>query len=115
MMIIREAQLRALGAEMRRRFIRTEQCRLRQNPLSAKFDESELTHLIDQGIAQAARFGLKRLCDVQRFLDHVLVYGPGFGDDAPTAWAGQVLRTPGVSAAWKLNRLDDCDLFASSA
>ena len=112
MLIIRESQMLAFGKEMRHRFVQRMRQRLRGAALSADSYDPGLTELIERGIGRAAGFGLTREGEVERFLDYVLAYGLDFGADRRTAWAGAILRTKEVSPAWKLNRLDECDLFA---
>ena len=114
MLVIREQQMRVLGAEMRRRFIEKMARHLRSITPQTTISDADLITLIERGIQQAATFGLTAESHVARFLEYVMAYGPEFGTDAKTAWAGAILRTPGVSHSWKLNRIDECDLFVQT-
>jgi hypothetical protein len=44
----------------------------------------------------------------------LLAYGMDFGTSQGMAWAGVILNAADVSPAWKLNRIDESDLFAET-
>lgn len=112
MLIIRAAQMQVFRLERRRRFVARTWQRLRPKPQTAALDDDALTAFIEAGIDRGAAHGFVLEGHVLRFLDYLLAYGMDFGASQRTAWAGVILNTAAVSPAWKLNRIDESDLFA---
>jgi hypothetical protein len=112
MLVIRHEQMKVLGDAMQRQFeLRTLE-RLHRNfpkQLENRMDEELLT-MIRRGISQAAGYGIVSQIDVTRYIEYMILYGPDF--DSQLTRVGEILRTPGLQSAEKMDRIDDYDQFA---
>jgi len=72
---------------------------------------SELRELIEKGVEQAKKYGIKYESDVSRFLEYQVIYGRDFGCNPETMWADQFLSDPALTGSEKINQLDNYELF----
>ena len=114
LLVIRDSQLQAFSHQLRQQFIEQQVARVRALLDADEHTGQDLKAWVELAIARAATFGLAQEGDVVRFIDYMVTYGPHFAVDIPTAWAASILQTQGVSAAWKLNRLDEAEPFERS-
>jgi hypothetical protein len=112
-LVIRAEHIAALAEASHRRFVERMAHRLRSINPSSTLTEPGFLALVERGIQRASTFGITAETHVERFLDYFLRYGEDFGVSEATEWAGSILRTPNAGAAWKLNRVDEAELFAS--
>ena len=111
MLQITPDQMLTLGEATRQRFIASVVKDLDLFfPESVKTEESRVA-FIARGIDCAKGFGLHGKTDVTRFLEYILKYGLDFGIAPATSWAGTILRTPRLSGAQMMDRIDDSELF----
>lgn len=110
--VVSSRQLRAFAEDLRRRFVARERERLRSDGVQPVDVAGDVDAWIESALQQAATFDIRGGRDVSRFIDYLATYGLGFGTDERSAWAKRILQTPGACAAWKLNRLDECEPFA---
>ena len=57
----------------------------------AALKEENTRQLIEYGIDRAATHGIVNECDVCKFTDLMIGFGPGFDEDPKCAWAAQIL------------------------
>jgi hypothetical protein len=64
--------------------------------------------LVRQGIAESASQGIDAERDVARYIEFLVIYGPEFQS---LGWAAEILATPDLDGAEKMDRIDNYDLF----
>ncbi len=103
MLVIRKAQLHALGLERRRDFARRAGAHLCSGfAKCAAMAPAELRAFVDEGIAKASRYGIETERDICKFLNLLVVFGPVF--DTELSWARKTLAAK-EDASLRLNRL----------
>lgn len=74
----------------------------------AALQEENTRQLIDYGIERAAIHGIVNECDVCKFTDLMIGFGPGFDEDPKCAWAAQILGDTATSnPSEKVDKLYD--------
>jgi hypothetical protein len=113
MLTIRREQQQAFTQAALQRFENEMVAHLRASfpDQAGKMEEAELRALIRASIEVAAKYGVNEEFDVRRYLEYVFCYGPDFGLNSRTTWAGEILCNSGLTGAEKMNRIDDCDAF----
>lgn len=92
MLVLRNAQLAALGASAQRRFEERLLAHLERffPHLCAQLGEAGLRQLCQDGIARARTYGLRSERDLCKYINLILVFGPGFDREQP--WAAEILE-----------------------
>ncbi len=103
MLVIRNAQMRALELEKQHEFARATALRLKGvfPGLNARYPERELVAALHAGVARAHRHGLVSDHDVSRYLALMWCFGRDFDTDPAQPWASAALAdaaTPDASA-----------------
>ena len=113
MLRIRRQQMSKLSAHMLRQFEDRMVVRLRTRfpAETGAMDEPELRQLVQEGIEQANAYDVTAEFDVQRYLECMVEHGRDFDTAPETAWAGDILRTGGLTGAEKMDRIDDYETF----
>lgn len=74
----------------------------------AALQEEKTRQLIQFGIERAATHGIVNECDVCKFIDLMIAFGPGFERDPKCAWAAAILADTTISSpSEKVNKLYD--------
>lgn len=103
MLMIRKAQMHTLGLERRKDFARRAAAHLGASFAEcAAMPPEELRTFVENGMAQAARYGIESEQEVCKFLNLQAVFGPGF--DTELVWARKTLAAKD-GASLRLNRL----------
>ena len=107
MLQIRPEQMAAFSAVMRKRFEQRMVAYLRTAFAEQTGDmpDPALVALIRKGIARARRYDIRRECDVQRYLDLMLMLHPDFDRARDCAWAGDVIKAEDMSAEARLDKI----------
>jgi len=108
MMTLLRSQIEVLEESMRRRF----ELRLLAH-LRACFQvevrdstDHELILLIRKGITNSADYGIINESEVAVYVEFMVTVASDFDSNADYAWAGSILRTPGISSRQKLERIE---------
>ena len=111
LIIVSQAQMDALSHAMRRRFAESSardiRCRFRE--FVVDLDNVELVQRISKQIDCAESFGVCRECDVLRFLEFEILYGPGFPGSHKTP--GDILRRRDLDGARKIEMIENWEMF----
>jgi hypothetical protein len=93
-MQIRYDQMKALLSASRARFNRTAAVYLRTQHAGHPViqNDSSVAEFVDQGVKQAAKFGITREVDVIRFLEVLLAIGEDFESSVCYIWVADYLR-----------------------
>ena len=103
MLVIRKAQLHTLALQRRQDFVRRAGAHLCACfPECAAMAPSERQSFVEEGIAKALRYGIEAERDVCKFLNLLVVFGPGFDVELP--WAKRTLAAKD-GPSLRLNRL----------
>jgi hypothetical protein len=104
---IREEQMNAFSDYMNKGFASRAALYLREKHPNAtdSMTALELDEFIDAGVERSARYSLTRENEIGVFLELMLLFGVDF--DQNTDWADEVLQSPDLSAAERLNRLQE--------
>ena len=115
-LVVRREQMQAFEQALLTTFVNrmADRLRVRFPAETGKLAAADLESMIRDGIAAAARHGVKDEADVARYLEFVVTHGPSFDVDEKTAWAGAILRRTDLSGTGKMNALDNHDLFGSA-
>ena len=115
-LVVRREQMQAFEQALLTTFVNrmAERLRSRFAAETAELPPADLDTMIRDGIAAAARHGVRDEADVARYLEFVVTYGPRFDVDEKTAWAGAILRRTDLSGTGKMNALDNHDLFGAA-
>jgi len=107
MLQIRPEQIAAFSAVMRKRFEHRMSAYLRTAYAEQTEDMSDpaVLALIRKGIARARHYDIRRECDVQRYLDLMLMLHPHFDRARDYAWANEPLKAEGLSAEARLDKV----------
>ena len=106
---IRDEQMAVFEVDARRRAFE----RLREHLRAAcpaqtrALRDPQLLAEVEQGVAQAARYGITAEADVRVFLECRLELGADFDVREDTAWAGEILRDPTLFGSGKADLLAD--------
>ncbi len=73
----------------------------------AETNETDLRHIIEDGIEKAERYGVVTVTDVERFLGYMITLGQDFDKTPETSWAGDILRQENISGISKMDSIDD--------
>jgi hypothetical protein len=109
-MVIRQQQMAAFARAMQNRFEQQMLVHLHanfQNHIGDLSDEQVL-RLIRDGIDESATHGIRAEGDVARYIEFLVIYGPGFQS---LGWAAEILATPSLDGAGKMDQIDNYDLF----
>jgi hypothetical protein len=108
MLTIRKEQMEALSEHMLDSFRKRLAEHLRQKlPAHTELmDAPTLEATINAGIERAGRCGVTGENDIRRFVECMFVHGPHFDTDPAAAWAGDILRTDGLSGTEKMDRIE---------
>jgi hypothetical protein len=108
MLVIREAQLEALGRAMASRFEKQMLRRLeqmRREQLIALPGEELPGHIV-RGVREAANYGLRSEAHLARYISLACRFLGGFGGKAHPKEAVSILKAYGVSVEARLERLE---------
>lgn len=91
-LIIRKEQKKLFSQYMRDSFVSRMVIHLRKifPDKTKELDDKSLTEIIQKGISNAAKYEIRRECDVERYLN--LMFALSFDFDIKTAWATNILR-----------------------
>ncbi len=109
-MVIRQQQMAELGKAMQHRFEQQMLTHLSANFRSqiGGWSDEQVLRLVRQGIDESAAHGIHAERDVARYIEFVVIYGPEFHI---LGWAAEILATPDLDGAGKMDRIDNHDLF----
>jgi hypothetical protein len=115
-LVVRREQMQAFEQQQLATYVKkmADRLRLRFAAETANLPPADLQAMIRDGIAAAARHGVRDEADVARYLEFVVSYGPTFDVDEKTAWAGAILRRTDLSGTGKMNALDARELFGAA-
>lgn len=68
-------------------------------------DDSALGAVLREAVARANAFGIARSANIARYVNLVMLLGPGFPDDARVSWAGDLLRSVELDEEHKLRSI----------
>jgi hypothetical protein len=113
MLKIRETQLKALSEYTLRQFESRMVIHLRANfsEQTKSLSAAELQTTVHLGVGTASSYLVTTEDDVRRYLEYVAMYGVDFDTNPLCAWAYEILRTPELNGAEKMDRIDAYDLF----
>jgi hypothetical protein len=112
-MVVRNAQLAALGSYMWVAFVNRMVSHLRgaYPKLTANRNDEELRTEIRSGIQSANSFGIHFDNNLEFFLECATLYGQDFFDRAEYQWARAVLLDARLSETQKMERINEHQLF----
>jgi len=113
-MQIRKAQMQALSEYMLDRFEDRMVAHLRSRfpEQTQKMQEPDLRAFIRDGIDRARTYGVTKEFDVRRYLECMVTFGAEFDTEPQTSWAGDILRSEGLTGTGKMDWIDDHATFA---
>ena len=117
MLVITEAQLKAVGAGKLKTFVPAAAQRLRQNfpEEAAKYADEDLEGLIHTVYTEGKQYGVVMESDVERLAECFLIYGPEFGKSEETSWARYILRRDDLSSTEKMDGIANYEAFNLAA
>ncbi len=114
-MIIRSAQMEAMGARQGRLFLERMVRHLDEaypGQIRDRFG-AETRPFADAGIAKAGRYGIEMEGDIEAFLDMLVVWGPDF--DVAKTWAATILNEEDRKGSDKIALLQEHERFGESS
>ncbi len=69
--------------------------------------DDDLRRLVQEGMVRAEKYKVENKDDVRRYLDCMMIYGNDFDTNPKTHWAGQILRTPSLTGAKKMDAVEE--------
>lgn len=117
MLTIRDDQMLVFQQDARRRAM----LRLRDHlhlacpARAAAMPQAQLLREVEEGVAQAARYGFEAEADLRVFLECRLELGDDFDTRADSAWAGAILRDDTLFASDKADLLADRHMLLGPA
>jgi len=112
---IRNEQVEVLSRRLEDRFVDRTAVHLRANfPREVEkheFDDEGLKALCRRGLVDARRYGVLNEADVERYIECMLLLGPGFDADPLYPWAGQALARADLDGEAKMDVIDDHLIF----
>ncbi|MEZ4391807.1 MAG: hypothetical protein R3A48_11975 [Polyangiales bacterium] len=117
MLTIRDEQMLLLQRDARRRAM----LRLRDHlhlacpARAAAMPQAQLLREVEEGVAQAARYGFEAESDLRVFLECRLELGVDFDTRPDCAWAGEILRDDTLFARDKADLLADRHMLLDPA
>lgn len=78
---------------------------------AARLADGMLLDALRRILMKAARYGIEREYDLQRFIEHAMVYGANLDERSDTRWIGDTLRRTDVDGTVKLDLLDGLATF----
>lgn len=109
MLTIRPEQMASFNAEARQRF---EGWLLEHvhtwwpDRVARIGDDSKLRLVLREAVARATGFGIESSANLARYVNLVMLLGPGFPDDSRIPWAGGILRAEALAENHKLRVLN---------
>jgi len=113
MIVIRKEQMKIFSQYQLDTFFETmEQSLKRKYSVETKnMARADLRELVEVGVVEAEKYGIKDENDVSRFLEYLVIYGRDFGQLPEMRWAYQFLSDPELTGSEKINQLDSYELF----
>lgn len=110
-MQVRKEQMRALSVHRMESFVarmaRHLWTRLRKQCEAQGLKQPDVEPMVRQGILDAAHYGITYEEDVRAYLECMAILGRDFDRDERHPWAGDTLRRDDLSAAEKLEAMDE--------
>lgn len=114
MLVIRQEQFDALSAGLLEQFEDRMVADLRNDfpNQTAATPEAPLRVQVRAGIEKARTYGVVDEFDIERYLQCMVLHGQDFDVTPRTAWAGEILRTPGLPGDKKMDQINNHQIFA---
>jgi len=103
MIVIRKEQMQVFSQYQLHLFFDTmEQSLKKKYPEQTKdMVRADLRELIEEGVEEAKKYGIKDENDVSRYLEYLVMFGREFGLVPETKWADQFLNDPDLTGSEK--------------
>jgi hypothetical protein len=115
MMRIRREQMEAMSQAVEEQFTRETVCHLATSFATYLerngIPEDSLFELVEAGTADAKRYGLFYPGHIRKYLEIVVMTGPGLGEGGKFAWIPELLEADGPDGETKLQRINERLLF----
>ncbi len=107
MLVIRQGQMKLLGASVRRRFEGEMAVHLHEffPDLCAAMNRDDLAVFVQTTIDKALAYGIERERDVCKFLNVSMVFGKNFDERPEFSWSRDILADPLLVGPEKIDRL----------